>query len=163
MIGGGGSIALRAAAEVMGTCCGAGAGVGAGAGAAIGFTGGGGALGRIGGGAAYDELELWLAFALGLGLGLGLTLGAGAGAAAKLGRCSRCGGAAGRIVSGEGSPPRKSFTRVSTSWLIETLLASQNAFRRSYVERLTLMLRRVCFLAIFPLYATGSVSASRSY
>jgi hypothetical protein len=27
--------------------------------------------------------------------------------------------------------PKKSFTRVSTSWLIEMLLASQNAFSRS--------------------------------
>jgi len=44
--------------------------------------------------------------------------------------------------------PRKSLTRVSTSWLIEMLLVSQNAFSRSYVVRLTLMLRRVCFLAM---------------
>jgi hypothetical protein len=29
------------------------------------------------------------------------------------------------------SPPRKSLTRVSTSWLIEMLLVSQNAFSRS--------------------------------
>ena len=29
------------------------------------------------------------------------------------------------------SAPRKSFTRVSTSWLIEMLLVSQNAFSRS--------------------------------
>jgi len=44
--------------------------------------------------------------------------------------------------------PRKPLTCVSTSWLIEMLLVSQKAFSRSYVVRLTLMLRRVCFLAM---------------
>jgi hypothetical protein len=101
---------------------------------------------------------------LGLGLRLGLrleprlgaiTLGPGVGIGGR--------GAAGRTVSAVPSVPRKSFTRVSTSWLIDTLLASQNAFSRSYVERLTLMLRRVCFLAMIPLYATGSTSSSRAY
>jgi hypothetical protein len=37
----------------------------------------------------------------------------------------------GVIATGTGDSPRKSFTRVSTSWLIEMLLASQNAFSRS--------------------------------
>jgi hypothetical protein len=38
----------------------------------------------------------------------------------------------GAIVVGALTPsPRKSFTRVSTSWLIEMLFASQKAFSRS--------------------------------
>src|ERR1043166_4626931 len=65
----------------------------------------------------------------------------------------------GRISFG----PRKSLTRVSTSWLIEMWLVSQNAFSRSYVVRLTLMLRRVCFLAMIHPYATGRVSSRRTY
>jgi hypothetical protein len=52
------------------------------------------------------------------------------------------------VAIGAGASPRKSLTRVSTSWLIEMLLVSQKAFSRSYVVRLTLMLRRVCFLAM---------------
>src|SRR5262249_35697246 len=43
------------------------------------------------------------------------------------------------------------------------LLLSQNAFSRSYVVRLTLMLRRVCFLAMVHPYATGRVSSRRPY
>jgi len=59
--------------------------------------------------------------------------------------------------------PKKSPTRVSTNWLIEMLLVSQNALSFSYVVRLTLMLRRVCFLAmIFP-YATGSGPSRLTY
>jgi hypothetical protein len=40
-------------------------------------------------------------------------------------------GGVGRGVIVVAPSPRKSFTRVSTSWLIEMLLASQNAFSRS--------------------------------
>ncbi len=44
--------------------------------------------------------------------------------------------------------PRKSPTRRSTNWLMEMPLVSQYDLSRSYVPRLTLMLRRVCFFAI---------------
>ena len=44
--------------------------------------------------------------------------------------------------------PRKSPTLVSTNWLIEIPLVSQYALSRSYVTRLTLILRRVCFFAM---------------
>src|SRR5688572_1733854 len=134
MIGGGGSIALRAAADVIGIGATGVCETGAAGGAKAGFSGAG-TLGRMG---APKPM-------------LGAGLGGGNGRSTA------------RAVSAAPSVPRKSFTRVSTSWLIDTLLASQNAFSRSYVERLTLILRRVCFLAMVPLYATGSVSASRTY
>jgi hypothetical protein len=94
----------------------------------------------------------WAGFtSMGL-IGGGGTAG-GRGAIAASGIAGRI-GALGVGVSGATSlVPRKSLTRVSTSWLIEMLLASQNALSRSYVVRLTLMLRRVCFLAMIPLYA----------
>src|SRR5262245_37447707 len=59
------------------------------------------------------------------------------------------------------SPPRKSPTRLSTNWLIEIPLVSQNDLSRSYVTRLTLMLRRVCFFAMISSlrYGWGIVKA----
>src|ERR1700712_3094664 len=89
---------------------------------------------------------------IGAGSGRG-ALGAGIGATGR--------GAAGTGMLTEPSP-KKSPTRVSTNWLIEMLFASQNALSRSYVVRLTLMLRRVCFLAIINPYATGSGASRRS-
>jgi hypothetical protein len=120
MIGGGGSIAKRAAAEVIGAGADA-AGAGAGCGRAS-----TGLLGALGSGAIARGAR----GAIGRGA-LDAAIAAGAG------------------ISPSASPgPRKSLTRVSTSWLIEMWLVSQNAFSRSYVVRLTLMLRRVCFLAM---------------
>lgn len=132
MIGGGGSIAMRAAAEVIGGCApwdwpapGPAAGADA---AGAGDTGdcGRASTGLLGAALGSD----------GRGdIGRGALDGAGAASATGIAADASLG-------------PRKSLTRVSTSWLIEMLLVSQNAFSRSYVVRLTLMLRRVCFLAM---------------
>jgi hypothetical protein len=88
----------------------------------------------------------------GLAIAAGATgIGRGTTARGAIGAIGAIDGAA--VITGtldpEESPlPRKPLTCVSTSWLIEMLLVSQNDFSRSYVVRLTLMLRRVCFLAM---------------
>src|SRR5213078_150149 len=147
MIGGGGSTANRAAADVIGGC---------GACAAPGDEGAaepddeaGDTAPALDGDAAGAPATCGGRDSTGL---LGIAGGIGRGA---IGR-----GTAGVVeAAGTGASPRKSLTRVSTSWLIEMLLVSQNAFSRSYVVRLTLMLRRVCFLAMVDPYATGRVSS----
>jgi hypothetical protein len=155
MIGGGGSTANRAAAEVIGDCC---------APAPAPWPEpapdpelepdnddepdedpgapdedpsklaccGRGSTGLLG--VALDRLARGAIGAIGRGA-------IGDGAAAVIGRPVP-------VAAPGASGPRKSLTRVSTSWLIEMLLVSQKAFSRSYVVRLTLMLRRVCFLAM---------------
>src|SRR5262249_41335682 len=134
MIGGGGSTTKRAAAEVIGTD-------------GVGTT-------------AWAEPELAPVPGLAGGCTGNDSTGLGGGAIAGRGVAGRNGA----LGAGAASlVPRKSLTRVSTSWLIEMLLVSQNAFSRSYVVRLTLMLRRVCFLAMVHPYATGRVSSRRPY
>jgi len=105
MIGGGGSITKRAAADVIGTT-GAAAGVGAETGAEAKVIPGLGAetIGRASTGRVGGAIT-------------------GRGATGRNGTLG---------IAGATSPvPRKSLTRVSTSWLIEMLLVSQNAFSRS--------------------------------
>ena len=184
MIGGGGSTAKRTAADVMGDCdaapaeaelAGEGAGAGAEAGEGLGDEVGKGAENGAGAEAlaartgACDESTA-VVCACGrasTGLPMGAT-GAGRGTGGRATDMTDGSDAAGVTATVFGvvlntSPPRKSLTRVSTSWLIEMWLVSQNAFSRSYVVRLTLMLRRVCFLAMIYPYATGRVPSSRTY
>src|SRR5688572_6401138 len=100
MIGGGGSTAKRAAADVIGVGAGR-----AGAGGATGRCGAADWNGRAGG----ADIER---------IGAGAAVGR---PATKLIVPAPAAGA---------SPPRKSPTRVSTNWLIEIPLASQNDFSR---------------------------------
>jgi hypothetical protein len=145
MIGGGGSTAYRAAADVIGTppidVEGREAiGLGDEAGAVEVF---GGKLGVSGRGAA------------GAGAGRGANGGADRSARSTT---------TWPVLSGMAMPsPRKSPTRFSTNWLIEIPFVSQNALSLSYVERLTLMLRRVCFFAMMIPYATGRVPSRTTY
>lgn len=113
MIGGGGSTAKRAAADVI-----------------IGVVRGVGAIAGAGRTGAPDEMVR------------GDRSARGAGAA--IGR-----GGAPPVIGGA-APDSSSFSWIplSTNWLIETPLVSQNALSRSYAFRLTLMLRRVCFFAM---------------
>ena len=113
MIGGGGSTANRAAADVMGTE---------------------GASGR---GAAMlaDEVSCLGATGTAVGtdddtLGRAGMVGAGVDVMGR-GGMGRSLWIAGVDEVGATPSPRKSLTRVSTSWLIEMLLASQNALSRS--------------------------------
>jgi hypothetical protein len=143
MIGGGGSTANRAAADVIGG--GATGAAAAGSGAAAGADIGRASTGLLGAAAACACVDPIGAPPLGdIGAidDIGLEAIDGAGAPAAVSDDSIA-----PLATSFG--PRKSLTRVSTSWLIEMWFVSQNAFSRSYVVRLTLMLRRVCFLAMF--------------
>src|SRR5262245_35452976 len=113
MIGGGGSTANRAAAEVIGV-----------------IAGRAGARGGVGAGRAPK-----------LGLAR-LARGGGA-----IGRGAKPATGATPVVGALGAAPASSsfsLIPLSTNWLIEIPLVSQNALSRSYALRLTLMLRRVC-------------------
>src|SRR5437868_6931754 len=165
MIGGGGSTANRAAADVMGgEGCAAAAelapadGRAAAGRASIGLLAGRGALDPVDAIDAFDASDPFDAIAvdanddaIGDGLGALTAIPPAVLAAPLVAPMPPMPPSSGRISFG----PRKSLTRVSTSWLIEMWLVSQNAFSRSYVVRLTLMLRRVCFLAMIHPYATG--------
>lgn len=144
MIGGGGSTAYRAAADVIGPDPIDGEGRGA--------------TGFVGTDAVAPSVE-----DLGGRLGV-IARGAGGVAGRGVGSEGLSTDAPVPLDSGMAAPsPRKSPTRFSTNWLIEMPLVSQNDLSRSYVVRLTLMLRRVCFFAMLIPYATGRVPSRTTY
>jgi len=115
MIGGGGSTAKRAAAEVSG-----------------GWLAGAAGAAAVGAGAGCGRDSI--------GLGGGATGIAGRGTIGRIAPMPEAVETAAAVKAIAGAPmtsfgPRKSLTRVSTSWLIEMLLVSQKAFSRSYVVR----------------------------